>query len=250
MLAVITALAMWLGAVTGIDGGAGAARTADRGARYCLPPPTVPASAGQVVLVESAGGSSAGVTLLTRHGSAWTCATGEMPARIGRNGLRPLAQRVAGDGTTPSGTFALGTTTAPNGDVFQFFGNGADPGVRGGWHQVQPGDCWDTTGGDAAYNTLVSRTPARCTGDDEYLPSIVEAYSRAALIDANMGPDRSGDQPGEVPRAAAIFLHRLSYDADGSTRATSGCVALAGEQLDSVLRALVPGEAWFVIRPA
>jgi L,D-peptidoglycan transpeptidase YkuD (ErfK/YbiS/YcfS/YnhG family) len=62
-----------------------------------------------------------------------------------------------------------------------------------------------------------------------------------------MGPDRSGDQPGEVPRAAATFLHRFSYDANGNSKPTSGCVSLAGDDLDAVLRALVPGEAWFVI---
>jgi L,D-peptidoglycan transpeptidase YkuD (ErfK/YbiS/YcfS/YnhG family) len=250
MPAIVALVALWFGALIGIDTGAGATATAERTARYCTVPTSVPAAARQVVLVESAGGSTASVTLIVRAGASWTCAAGPLPARIGRNGLRPLSDRVAGDGTTPSGTFALGTMTAPNGDVFQFFGNGAKPGVTGGWHQVQPGDCWDATGGDGAYNTLVARLAGACSGDDEYLPSIVEAYSRAALIDANMGPARSGDQPGEVPRAAAIFLHRLSYNADGSTRATSGCVALAAEHLDTVLRALVPGQAWFVIRPA
>jgi L,D-peptidoglycan transpeptidase YkuD (ErfK/YbiS/YcfS/YnhG family) len=173
-----------------------------------------------------------------------------MTGKVGRSGIRPLAQRVSGDGTTPAGTFALGTMTAPNGDVFQFFGNGADPGVHGGWHQVQAGDCWDATGGDAAYNTLTSRPAAVCGGDDEYLAHSPEAYSRAALIGANMGPGRSGDQPGEVPRAAAIFLHRLSYDASGVPKPTSGCVSLAGDDLDAVLRALVPGQAWFVIEDA
>jgi L,D-peptidoglycan transpeptidase YkuD (ErfK/YbiS/YcfS/YnhG family) len=112
---------------------------------------------------------------------------------------------------------------------------------------VRAGDCWDASGGDATYNTLTARAASACSGDDEYLPSITEAYSRAALISANMGPDRSGDQPGEVPRAAAIFLHRFSYDAAGNSRPTSGCVSLAGDDLDAVLRALVPGEAWFVI---
>jgi L,D-peptidoglycan transpeptidase YkuD (ErfK/YbiS/YcfS/YnhG family) len=170
-----------------------------------------------------------------------------MSGRVGKSGVRPLAQRVSGDGTTPAGTFALGTMTAPDGQTFQFFGNGADPGVHGAWRQVRAGDCWDASGGDTTYNTLTARAASACSGDDEYLPSITEAYSRAALISANMGPDRSGDQPGEVPRAAAIFLHRFSYDAAGNSRPTSGCVSLAGDDLDAVLRQLVPGEAWFVI---
>ena len=202
-------------------------------------------------------GSTATVDLLVRSGDAgagsaapggpWACALRSVPGRLGRNGVRPLEQRISGDGTTPAGVFPLGTMSAPNGDTFQFFGNGADPGVNGAWHAVQPGDCWDATGGDVTYNTLTSRSPTSCTGDDEYLPYVTGAYSRAALIGANMGPDRSGDQPGEVPRAAAIFLHRFSYDSAGNSRPTSGCVSLAGPDLDVVLRALIPGEAWFAI---
>lgn len=250
----------WLGARPVIDRAGTAGSTAARGTAVqiepppsdpaCLPPAGVPASARQVVVVRSSG-SFALVDLLERAGTSesggWTCTLRDVPGRVGRNGVRPLAQRVSGDGTTPSGVFALGTMTAPNGDTFQFFGNGADPGVAGGWHQVQSGDCWDATGGDATYNTLTSRPAANCTGEDEYLPSVTGAYSRAALIAANMGPDRSGDQPGEIARAAAIFLHRFSYDTAGNSRPTSGCVSLAGPDLDVVLRALVPGEAWFAI---
>ena len=160
----------------------------------------------------------------------------------------PLAERRSGDGTTPSGVFGIGTMTAPNGDQFQFFGNGANPGVHGDWHQVQYGDCWEETPGDPAYNTLVARPPSQCVGpDDEYLPGSPTAYSRAALIDANMGPNRSGDQPGEPALAAAIFLHRYSLDANGNSKATAGCVSLAGGDLDFVLTRIVPGQAYFVI---
>lgn len=212
----------------------------------CTPPDSVPASARQVVRVD-ASGTSASVDLLQQIDGAWQCTRRDMTGRVGKNGVRPLAERVSGDGTTPAGTFPLASMTAPDGQTFQFFGNGTNPGVQGTWRQVRPGDCWDASGGDAAYNTLTSRPQASCIGDDEYLPSFTEAYSRAALIGANMGPDRSGDQPGETPRAAAIFLHRFSYDGAGNSKPTSGCVSLAGDDLDAVLRALVPGEAWFVI---
>ncbi len=212
----------------------------------CEPPDGVPASARQVVKV-LASGTFATVDLLEQVDGSWTCARRGMAARVGKNGVRPLAQRVSGDGTTPTGVFPLGTMTAPDGQVFQFFGNGADPGVRGAWRQVQPGDCWDETGGRPTYNTLTHRSATACTGDDEYLPAVTEAYSRAALIGANMGPDRAGDQPGEVPHAAGIFLHRFSYDAAGNTKPTSGCVSLAGADLDAILTALIPGQAWFVI---
>jgi L,D-peptidoglycan transpeptidase YkuD (ErfK/YbiS/YcfS/YnhG family) len=94
----------------------------------------------------------------------------------------------------------------------------------------------------------VSRTAATCTGDDEYLPNITGAYSAAALIDANMGPNRSGDDPSEPPLAAAIFLHRHSYDAAGNAKPTAGCVSLNADNLAFVLSRLVPGQAYFVIR--
>lgn len=216
---------------------------------HCQVPDGLPSTAHQVVRVD-ADGTFARVDLLELVNGAWTCTRSAMTGRVGRSGVRTLAQRVSGDGTTPAGTFPLGTMTAPDGQVFQFFGNGADPGVHGAWRQVQTGDCWDETGGRPTYNTLTHRSAAACNGDDEYLPAVTTAYSGAALIGANMGPDRSGDQPGEIPHAAGIFLHRFSYDAAGNSRPTSGCVSLAGDDLDAVLTALVPGQAWFVISPA
>ena len=86
---------------------------------------------------------------------------------------------------------------------------------------MQPGDCWGATPGTPDYNVLVSRPDSACNSPDEYLPNI-GAYTQAALIDANMGPARSGDDPGEPPYAAAIFLHRHSYDANGNATPTSG----------------------------
>ncbi len=213
-------------------------------------PQGVPADAKQVVLVHPFDGTYAYVDLVVNDGSGWTCARMAMVGRVGRNGVRPLAERRSGDGTTPAGTFGVGTMTAPNGDRFQFFGNGPNPGVPGSWHQVQAGDCWEESPGDPAYNTLVSRPANACVGpDDEYLPAATGAYSRAVLIDANMGPNRSGDQPGEPALAAAIFLHRYSYvnGVSGATKPTAGCVSLAGGDLDFVLTRLVPGQAYFVI---
>jgi L,D-peptidoglycan transpeptidase YkuD (ErfK/YbiS/YcfS/YnhG family) len=213
----------------------------------CTPPAGVPANAGQVVVVTSSG-STADVDLLVRDGSGWQCAAMDMPGRVGRNGVRALPARRSGDGTTPGGVFGLGSMTAPDGQTFQFFGNGPNPGVPGAWRQVKPGDCWGATPGTRDYNQLVTRPDSACNSPDEYLPNITGAYSAAALIDANMGPSRSGDQPGEPPLAAAIFLHRHSYDANGNSRPTSGCVSLNATNLARVLTRLVPGQAYFVIR--
>lgn len=171
-----------------------------------------------------------------------------MSARVGRTGVRPLAERVAGDGSTPGGVFPLGTMTVPaTGATFEFFGNGTNPGVLGGWHQVASGDCWWVEPGTSEYNTLVVRSRAGCIGDSEYLPDYVNSYAAAALIGANMGPDRSGDEPGEIPRAGAIFLHAHSYSASGETRPTSGCVSLALGDLRYVLQRLPAHATYFVI---
>jgi peptidoglycan hydrolase-like protein with peptidoglycan-binding domain len=235
-----TALGIW-GAASG-GGGAPAAPSTN-----CAPPAGVPEGAGQVVVVNSSG-ATADVDLLVNNGGGWECARMDMSGRVGRNGVRALADRRSGDGTTPGGVFGLGTMTAPDGQTFQFFGNGANPGVNGGWRQVRSGDCWGATPGTSDYNVLVSRSAGNCTSPDEYFPNITGAYSQAALIDANMGPNRSGDQPGEPPLAAAIFLHRHSYDGAGNAKATAGCVSLNADNLAYVLRRLVPGQAVFVIR--
>jgi L,D-peptidoglycan transpeptidase YkuD (ErfK/YbiS/YcfS/YnhG family) len=216
----------------------------------CSPLPDGLASNAAQVVVVSSSGSTATVDLLVNEGAGWRCVAAGMPARVGVNGVRPLAERRSGDGTTPAGIFGLGVMTDSAGQQFSFFGNGTNPGV-GGWHQVQFGDCWEATPGDPAYNTLVSRAPGECVGpDDEYLPSSPGAYSRAALIDANMGPSRSGDQPGEPGLAAAIFLHRFSFanGVNGATEPTSGCVSLSAADLETVLMHLWPGQAYFVIR--
>lgn len=215
--------------------------------RACRPPAGVPSSARQVVVV-NAFGSYADVDLLLRRPRGWTCARMEMAGRVGRNGVRPLAQRRSGDGTTPAGIFRLAAHRAPDGQVFQVFGNGSDPGGPAAWRQVESGDCWGATPGTSSYNRLRRSAAGACPSPDEYLPNFVGSYRQAALIGANMGRHRSGDDPGEPPLAAAIFLHHFSFDANGGTRATSGCVSLGTTNLAAVLRHLRPGRAWFVIR--
>ncbi len=241
-----TALGIW-GSGGSTGGGSTGGGTSGGGAT-CTPPESgLPAGARQVVVV-TASGTRADVDLYVHNGSAWTCARSNMSGRVGRSGVTPLANRRSGDGSTPGGVFPLGSMTAPDGQTFQFFGNGVNPGVHGTWRQVRNGDCWVATPNTAAYNTLVTRTAATCTGDDEFLINYQNAYSRAAIIGANLGPNRSGDQAGEPPLAAAIFLHRHSYDAAGNSKPTAGCVSLNKNDLVAVLQALVPGQAYFVIR--
>lgn len=171
-----------------------------------------------------------------------------MAGRVGRTGTRPLPDRRSGDGTAPAGVFPLGSTTAWDGERFEFFGNRPDPGVRGAYRDVRPEDCWGATPNHPDYQKLVNRP--RCPGpDDEWLPRFGDVYAHAAVIGANLDPV-SGDLPGEPALAAAIFLHRHSYDASGATRPTSGCVSLAMGDLVATLRLIDPAlDPHFAIGP-
>lgn len=175
-------------------------------------------------------------------GGEWHCQTDTVTARFGRSGTRPLLDRLSGDGSTPAGVFPLGETTAWDGQIVNAFGNQPDPGVHSlvGYRSVQPEDCWGAIPGDANYNKLVD-LPG-CTGpDNEWLQRFGDVYSHAAVIGANMDPI-SGDSADEadVAYAAAIFLHRHSYDSNGSTRTTSGCVSVPIEELADIVTRLDP----------
>ncbi|HEY5874999.1 MAG TPA: hypothetical protein VIT64_06845, partial [Ilumatobacteraceae bacterium] len=198
--------------------------------------------AGQLIVTRTPSWSSTTGVLdvAIRSGGGWVCQRGGQVAMVGRTGTRPLAERRSGDGTAPAGVFPLGTTTAWDGQAFQFFGNGADPGVRGVYRAVQPGDCWGATPGRSTYNHLYRSSAGSCPSPDEYLPSITGSYVHAAVIGANNEPEVSGDAPGETPFAAAIFLHRHSYTAGGAVKPTSGCVSLAIEDLVPTLALIDP----------
>lgn len=206
----------------------------------------------QVIVVLAVFEEPAKATLqvATRTPDGWTCAP-PMSARVGRNGVRPFLDRRSGDGTTPAGVFGLGTMTAWDGQVFNFFGNAPDPGVTAGaYRRVKDGDCFGATPNHPDYGHLVERTKAQCPGpDDEYLPAVGPAYTHAVLINANMEPNVSGDAPGETPYAAAIFLHRFSLDANGNPLATAGCVSVGLNNLVAVLNSMQPTTMFAIGEP-
>jgi L,D-peptidoglycan transpeptidase YkuD (ErfK/YbiS/YcfS/YnhG family) len=203
-----------------------------------------------IVKTTSFATSSGTVEVVGRDvGGTWRCQREAQFARLGRNGTRVLVDRRSGDGTTPAGVFPLGSVTAWDGQTFQFFGNSPDPGVRGTYRDVRREDCWGATPNTARYQHVVNLP--QCPGpDDEWLAGVGGAYSNAAVIGANLDPI-SGDAPGETPYAAAIFLHRHSYAADGSTRGLSGCVSLSQADLEHTLRTIDPAlNPQFAIGPA
>ena len=206
----------------------------------------------QVIVVLAVFDEPAKATLevATKTTDGWMCGPA-MSARVGRMGVRPFVDRRSGDGTTPAGVFPLGTMTAWDGQVFRFFGNSANPGVSAGpYRRVRAGDCFGATPNHVDYGHLVQRTKADCPGpNDEYLPGVKTAYIHAALIGANMEPNVSGDAPGEIPYASAIFLHRFNLDANGNPLATSGCVSLGLNNLVEVLNGMQPTTMFAIGEP-
>lgn len=194
-----------------------------------------------VVLTESFADVSGTVQFVTVGREGARCRLAPMPAMLGRSGTRPLLDRRSGDGTTPAGVFPLGVVESPQGPI-SFFGTQPDPGVRGDYRQVRAGDCYGATPNTPGYgHWRTVSSSAQCTSPDEYLPSFVNSYAHAALIGANTEPDVSGDAPGEIPYASAIFLHRHSYAPDGVTpRPVSGCVTLDLDDLRATLRLIDP----------
>lgn len=191
-----------------------------------------------IVASDSWGSTSASLQILAKTARGeWKCQQPPVAARLGKSGLRPLAERRSGDGTTPAGSFPLGSMLAWDGQRFEFFGNRADPGVRGSYRQVRNEDCWGATPNTASYQRLVN-APS-CASPNEWLTSIGDVYSHAAVIGANLDPI-SGDEAGEPALAAAIFLHRNSYSTSGASRPTSGCVSLAEDDLGFALRLIDP----------
>jgi L,D-peptidoglycan transpeptidase YkuD (ErfK/YbiS/YcfS/YnhG family) len=134
--------------------------------------------------------------------------------------------------------FPLGSVRAWDGQQFQFFGNRADPGVRGAYRLVRDEDCWGATPNTTSYQSLVANRG--CTAPDERLTRMGDVYGHAAVIGANLDPV-SGDDAREPALAAAIFLHRNSYSASGGSKPTSGCVSLTDDDLGVAIRLIDPG---------
>jgi L,D-peptidoglycan transpeptidase YkuD (ErfK/YbiS/YcfS/YnhG family) len=180
-----------------------------------------PAAAQQLITVEAASTRTTHATARTwrRDGECWLRAGGPYAARIGWNGLRK--NRREGDGTTPIGMFAIGST---------MYGNSPNPGVTFPYVRLRCGDWWVEDPASRAYNTFQRigcsrRPPFRVTTPD--MSKSPRAYAHLAVIEFNMHPTVPG-------RGSGIFLHAQTRSA------TNGCVSLRKADLVRVLRWLSP----------
>jgi L,D-peptidoglycan transpeptidase YkuD (ErfK/YbiS/YcfS/YnhG family) len=189
----------------------------------CAPPPApVPAATRQVIAVtaETRSTTYASARLWTRSGRCWRVVAGPWTARVGRSGLS--AHHGEGDGTTPTGVYALDATV---------YGSQPNPGVRYRYHRIACGDWWDEDASSPTYNTFQHlpcgrRPPFHAESEGLWKPTT--AYRYLIPIGYNAGPIVPG-------RGSAIFLHVQRPNP------TNGCVSLPEAQLVQTLRWLRPG---------
>ncbi|HKI90940.1 MAG TPA: L,D-transpeptidase family protein, partial [Gaiellaceae bacterium] len=126
-----------------------------------------------------------------------------------------------GDGTTPAGTFRLGSTV---------YGLDPDPGVHGRYRRLRCGDWWDEDPASATYNRfrhVACGASPPFGGGSEALWRATTAYRELAVVEYNAHPVVPG-------RGSAIFLH------DSTGGPTNGCVSLSRARLLRLLRWLRP----------
>jgi L,D-peptidoglycan transpeptidase YkuD (ErfK/YbiS/YcfS/YnhG family) len=183
----------------------------------------VPPATRQVIVVRAPALRTTYATtyLWQRRGECWRRVAGPWTARVGRSGLS--ARHVEGDGTTPTGTYALDDTV---------YGNRPDPGVRYRYHRIVCGDWWDEDAASPSYNTFRHlrcgvRPPFRA--ESEGLWKATAAYRYLIPIRYNADPIVAG-------RGSAIFLHVQRPNP------TNGCISLPERQLVKTLRWLRPAD--------
>jgi L,D-peptidoglycan transpeptidase YkuD (ErfK/YbiS/YcfS/YnhG family) len=145
---------------------------------------------------------------------------GPWRAHVGYRGVS--SRHREGDGTTPTGTYAIGPTV---------YGLDPDPGIRLAYHRLRCGDWWDEDPRSPSYNRfqhLACGAPPPFHGGSEALWRATLAYRELAVVQYNIAPAVPG-------RGSGIFLH------DDIGHATNGCISLPRPELLQLLRRLRPG---------
>jgi L,D-peptidoglycan transpeptidase YkuD (ErfK/YbiS/YcfS/YnhG family) len=179
-------------------------------------------AAHELVVVDAPafGSTTATLTTWVKAGSGWQPALPPMPATNGYSGWEYAASRHEGDGSTPIGLYAIGST---------MYGNDANPGVVYPYHQLTCGDWWDEDPSSPTYNTfehVACGTTPPFAATSEALWTETNAYPYMAVIDFNT--------PAAGPSGSGIFLHADIGEP------TDGCVSLPLADLVSVLQWLRP----------
>ena len=174
-------------------------------------------SVSQAVVVEAVAGaaSMARVSVWEKKEGGWELVSPVWQANVGKNGIAPPGEKREGDGRTPAGIFHLALAFG--------YGDSAETGLT--YRQAGANDFWVDDAESPDYNQWVTGLPEAKSyeilkrDDDLYKFGIVIEYNTDLVL------------PG---RGSAIFMHVWR----GPGTVTAGCVALAQENLLSLLKRL------------
>jgi L,D-peptidoglycan transpeptidase YkuD (ErfK/YbiS/YcfS/YnhG family) len=171
---------------------------------------------GQVVTVQAATSRSQVAVLRTwqlESDGQYTQVSGPFNAFVGIHGVGATSE---GRQRTPDGVFTL----------TQAFGNEPNNGTPLPYFRAGPNDWWDENPNSAHYNRLViSRYSPGGHSENLYYSGFV--YAHAVVINYNTNPVVKGAGSG-------FFLHV------SNGLPTQGCVSIAANQLNAVMRWLNP----------
>ncbi|MCU0867073.1 MAG: L,D-transpeptidase family protein [Planctomycetes bacterium] len=174
----------------------------------------IPRQHRQAVVVRpvAPGSCRAELVAFGRDGEQWRAVLAPMTAILGRTGAVRAEAKREGDGGTPSGVHAIGPA----------FGYAPHLATKLRYRQATADDWWVDDPRSPAYNTWVTGKPA-CSA--EAMRRDDDQYELGAVLGWNT-------EPVEPGRGSAIFLHVWK----GPDEPTSGCVALARDDVAALLR--------------
>jgi L,D-peptidoglycan transpeptidase YkuD (ErfK/YbiS/YcfS/YnhG family) len=178
------------------------------------------------VVAPVASSTSGTMRVWQQDGDCWHAAGGPWHVYLGYAGVS--ASHREGDGTTPTGAFAIGPV---------MYGVAPDPGAHYPYHRVVCGDWWDEDPASPTYNTFRHApcgTKPSFAGSSEGLWRSTRAYSHFVFVDYNTAPAVPG-------RGSAIFIHvEMGHP-------TVGCISLAPEGMLQLMDWLQPSASPLIV---
>jgi L,D-peptidoglycan transpeptidase YkuD (ErfK/YbiS/YcfS/YnhG family) len=185
-------------------------------------PAGLPQESGQVILVtgKATSVSLAEVRTYQRAKGGWVPALPPFDAVAGRNGFAEVGAKREGDGKTPSGIFPLEFT----------FGYAPAINTKMPYRQATNQDIWVDDPNSMDYNRWVRRGETDAASFEE-LRRKDNLYKYGIVIGYNRNPVVKG-------HGSAIFVHLWK----NRETPTSGCIAMAEENLQQILTWLDPAQ--------
>lgn len=218
------------------------------------PGPSPLASSKQLIVVTTRGWNNIDGVLQRYErpegARSWKKLGTPIPIVVGKNGMgwgkgiarneiaaviaAPDPIKTEGDGRSPAGIFALGTS----------FGYATE--AQSGWKlpylSLSPTiECVDDAN-SKYYNQIVDSASLKADWkSSEHMRSVGEYYRWGIVVDHNIGPAAPGS-------GSCIFMHVWGVDTHGKPVSTVGCTAMAQPQLEQVLAWLDPASAPLLVQ--